>query len=236
MSYCWHKLRTAYHSIRQRIGLEKAPIRPEDTVRIVTGGVLTGARLFVDPDGAWKDMLSGAYDSFFFEYLKRLDLAGKTVLDIGSHIGYHTLAFAKLVGQNGRVHAFEPNPFNFERLQKNIAANPELSGRIAAPPIAISDKEGREEFILNERIDKGSSSGSFLDRADTVFEKSSYEEKGGFKRTSVETISLDEWVASNDLRPTLIKIDIEGAEYLAMNGAARTLKDIRPKQCTGSKA
>lgn len=223
-----HKIRSAYHAARQKVGLEKAAPRPESTVRTINGGVLKGARLFVDPDGAWKDMLSGTYDSFFFEYLRKLGVEGKTIFDIGSHIGYHALAFARLVGERGHVHAFEPNPFNLERLQKNVSANPELSGRIEAHRLAISDKKAPEEFIFNERIDKGSSSGSFLDRADTVHEKSSYEAKGGFKRMPVETESLDGWIATSGVRPDLIKIDIEGAEHLAIAGAADTLKNVRP--------
>jgi len=209
--------------------MEKAHGRPEDSVHVVRGGPLAGYKLFLDPSGEWQnDMLTGIYDSFLWKKMDVLDLDGKIIFDIGSQIGHHAMAFAKLVGPNGCVHAFEPNTFNFERLQKNIAANPGLSGRIVAHPIAISDKEGREEFIFSSRIEKGSSASSFLDRADAIADKNSLEQNHGFKRALVETSSLDTFIAENSLKPYAIKIDVEGAEYLVMNGVAQTLKDIRP--------
>ena len=44
---------------------------------------------------------------------------GNTVVDIGSHIGIHSIIFAKLVGNDGNVISFEPDPRNFELLKKN---------------------------------------------------------------------------------------------------------------------
>ena len=48
---------------------------------------------------------------------------GDTVLDLGANIGYFTLLFAKLVGNNGIVFAFEPEPQNIALLTKNIKIN-----------------------------------------------------------------------------------------------------------------
>ena len=52
--------------------------------------------------------------------VKKLIKNGDVVLDIGANIGYYTLIFAKLVGNSGKVFAFEPEPENFKILQKNI--------------------------------------------------------------------------------------------------------------------
>ena len=55
----------------------------------------------------------------FKSHVKR----GCTVVDIGAHIGYYTLLSAKLVGPEGKVFAFEPNPENCLILERSIAAN-----------------------------------------------------------------------------------------------------------------
>jgi FkbM family methyltransferase len=55
--------------------------------------------------------------------MKKLVHPGDTVLDIGAHIGYHALALARLVGDNGKVIALEPDPVNFSLLEKNIRVN-----------------------------------------------------------------------------------------------------------------
>ena len=54
---------------------------------------------------------------------KRVVRRGDVVLDLGANIGYFTLLAARLVGESGRVYAFEPEPMNFEYLKKNIAVN-----------------------------------------------------------------------------------------------------------------
>lgn len=73
---------------------------------------------------------------------------GMTVLDVGAHIGYHTLIAARLVGSQGRVYSFEPEPSNFAQLSKNV----ELNGldNVTLVQKAISNKSGREKLYLDE--------------------------------------------------------------------------------------
>ncbi len=195
----------------------------------IVGGMLKGRKLLVDASGHWQqEMLSGTYDSFFFDYLAKLSLGGKIIFDIGTHVGYDALAFAEAVGKDGKVYAFEPNAANLERLRQNVRANPDLAPRIQISPLAISDASGIEEFVFSPRVEKGSSSGSFLDRSHTTMEKDGYEKNAGFTRTSVETISLDRFIEREKIKPSLLKIDIEGAEYLALRGAANMLRSLKP--------
>lgn len=51
--------------------------------------------------------------------LRQLIQPGMTVVDVGANIGIYTRFFSGLAGVSGRVHAFEPAPSNFERLQEN---------------------------------------------------------------------------------------------------------------------
>lgn len=197
----------------------------------VKEGPLKGKKILISQEGEWqKEMIDGTYDKFFFDYIDKIDLRGKTILEIGAHIGYHTLGFAQIVGEKGMVYAFEPNIFNIERLILNVKKNEELSKNITICEYAISDKDGEEEFVFSQKIEKGSSSGSFLDRSHTTWEKDVYENEVGFKRTKVKTFSLDSLYEKSMISslPDMMKIDVEGAEYLVIDGAKNILKKFKP--------
>lgn len=209
--------------------LESMAYKYAPTWRKITEGELAGCNFFVDSQGVASNMINGNHDSFFTNYLKKINLEGKIIFDIGAHIGFDTLFFAKAVGEKGKVFAFEPNIYNKERLDFIIKHNEHLSNRINTYGVAISNKKGNVDFIFTDRVDEGSSSGSFIDDAHTIWEKGIYEREVGFKRTNVQTISLDE---ISDLgiveSPSLIKIDVEGAEFLVIEGAKKLLKSKHP--------
>jgi len=190
---------------------------------------LTGVRLFFDPTGSWqKKIMSGDYDTFLFEAVSTLKPEGKVIYDIGSHIGFHTLYFAQLVGPQGTVVAFEPNSANFERLRMNVHENPTLADHIQAFNVAASDKAGTVTFTTNNNIESGRSTGGFLDKADTYWSKDVFKQKG-FSETTVEAVAVDDVTASLKLPPPqIMKIDVEGAEYQVLLGARQTLTKHKP--------
>lgn len=196
----------------------------------IASGPLLGVELFVDPKGDWqKEMLSGHYDDFFSKYLDKVDMKGKNVYDIGAHIGYSALFFAHKVGSEGHVTTFEPNPYNVERIKMIFERNKELSSRITIAEVAVSNKNGKDSFIFSPLIDNGTSSGSFIDGAHTIYPKEDYIKEGGFKTIEVKTVALDH--PTNDFKikdPDIIKLDIEGAEFLALEGMKETLKRAKP--------
>lgn len=196
---------------------------------VIKGGVLEGRKIFIYPTGVWKDMISGDYDKFFVDFLKKLDLKGKVVYDIGAHFGYSSMCFAQLVGPSGKVIAFEPNVFNRERFKYFLTENMDLKPIIEIHDIAISDKIGEEVFNFNDNLDDGTSSGSFINSSHTFFEKDFYEKNLGYKKVSIKTASVDllENIGIKE-KPFLIKIDIEGAEYLALEGARQSLIKYKP--------
>ena len=191
----------------------------------ITAGELAGYELYVDSHGMFKEMIEGTYDTFFSDYLKKLNLEGKTIIDIGAHIGFDALFFAKAVGENGKVYTFEPNITNKERLDLIVSRNLVLTRQVKTYPIAISNKKGIEEFIFSSVVDNGTSSDSFIEASSTFWDKNIYERDIGFKRTSVETIPLNKIseLGITEL-PALIKIDVEGAEYLVLEGGYELIK------------
>ena len=133
---------------------------------------------------------------------------GMTIVDIGANIGYFTLIAAELVGKKGKVFAFEPEPHNFDLLVRNIA----LSGYDNIIPIqkAISDRNGKAKLFV-DRISFGSHSlmGAGKGFAQGVIE--------------VETQTLDDYFKDYADGIGLIKIDVEGAEAVALRGMHNTI-------------
>lgn len=189
-----------------------------------------GIKLFIDTSTGQigLDMASGKYDDYFFDLLAQLKPEGKTILDIGAHIGFDTLIFAKQVGKKGKVIAFEPNLFNRKRLELNCAQNPELKKRIEIQDVAVSNTIGTADFLMTDTVDGWTSSGSFLDTAHTHMEHKVYERELGFQRIRVPVLTLDAFVQDQHLVPDILKIDVEGAEYLVLQGAKKVLLKHKP--------
>lgn len=191
---------------------------------------LEGVQIFFDPTGPWqKTILNNTYDTFLFKRLETINLEGKVVYDIGAHIGFHSLYFARLVGPKGKVYAFEPNPKNIERLNLIREKNPDIKNIITVCDVAVSNVLGTEEFSMSEDIENGRSSGGFIDTADTIWERGAFTMRG-FKEISVKTVPMDLFKQELSIQeaPDLIKIDVEGAESLVLLGAKNTLLSKKP--------
>ena len=128
------------------------------------------------------------------------------VFDIGANIGYYTLIFADLVGKKGKVYAFEPDPTNYKLLLKNIKLN--NYNNIKPIRKAVSNKIGRTDFFLSD-VYAGEHSISNINNEKNVIK--------------VEITTLDKF-ANSKIKPDIIKIDIEGAESLAVSGMDNLIK------------
>ncbi len=122
------------------------------------------------------------------------------VLDIGANIGYHTLQISKKVGAGGQVFAFEPDPENFRLLTKNVEAN--QCANVKLFQNAVSDQPGELKLYFCEE-----------NRGDHRI----FDSGDNRKSVSVKAVKLDD-LLPDDLRIDVIKIDIQGAEPLALKG------------------
>ncbi len=226
----WFKKSCLYSKTKSAfVGLTKSKYNP--IWNTVTGGILSGHKLFFDTKETWqKEMLDGTYDKFMFDYIDKLDLTGKVAFDIGTHIGFHSLCFAKIVGDKGRVISFEPNKTNIERIKYILGENSDLAKRIQLCEVALSDKNGQMDLVCTDNVENGTSSGGFLDQASTLFDKKGYEMHGGFKRYQVKTVRLDDIEKQLGVKekPYLIKMDTEGAEGLILDGALEFIRKYSP--------
>jgi FkbM family methyltransferase len=133
---------------------------------------------------------------------------GDVVLDIGANIGYYTLLAAKIVGKEGKVFAFEPEEKNFFQLKENVRINNYQN--VILIKKAVSEKNGKLKFYLHE--------------GDATMH-SFFSENKSTKWIEVETVSLDNFFKGKKIKIDFIKMDIEGAEFLALQGMKRILKE-----------
>lgn len=138
---------------------------------------------------------------------------GDVVLDVGGCWGDTALYFAHKVGENGKVFSFEFIPGNLEIHNLNQSFNPSLQQRIEVISNPVSNVSGKDVFY------KDFGPGSRIE-----FEP--FDEMTG----KTQTIAIDDFVKNNTIQKIdFIKMDIEGAEPFALEGAIETIKRFRPK-------
>jgi len=138
---------------------------------------------------------------------------GDVVLDGGGCWGDTALFFSNAVGPAGKVFSFEFIPFNADLFNKNVGLNPALKGAVELVQRPLWESSGVNLYMK----ENGPASSVSLQP---------YPEKTGI----VSTLSIDDFVEQKNLsRVDLIKLDIEGAEMMALKGATKTIKKFRPK-------
>jgi len=190
----------------------------------VEAGPAKGAALYLlNPlEGAWQEMVEGSFDGFLYQALaEKRRLQGACCWDIGAHVGFHSLGFAS---QGAEVLAFEPNPFNAERLRLHLERNPSLAKHIRHEAVAVSDRDGQMTFLQSPDLD-GGSSGSHLADGLPPLERQLYE---NFQQVTVPVVRMDQLLARGERPPDVVKIDIEGGEYLALQGGLKLLAEKKP--------
>lgn len=131
---------------------------------------------------------------------------GMTVIDVGAYIGYYSLLASRLVGDKGRVYAFEPSPECLGLLHKNIQLN--NCKNIQVFEKAVTDKSGHTTFYLSPRnLSTSSTLKTFQDQ----------------RQIKVLTTTLDETIGDDKI--DFIKIDIEGGETKALKGMSRIIEN-----------
>jgi FkbM family methyltransferase len=126
-----------------------------------------------------------------------------TVVDLGANIGVYTLLAASLVGEQGRVYAFEPDPDNYALLVKNVEANGYHN--VVCRQQAVSDRSGEAPLFKGEYgVSHSLSTFAAVDP--------------GLSRT-VATTSLDDFFRGQGWPPVdFIKMNIEGWECFVIRG------------------
>lgn len=148
----------------------------------------------------------GLWEHNELRVLRSLLRPGDTFLDLGANIGFFSLVASRIVGESGRVHAFEAIPDTLKELESNI----QLNGikNIVVHPQAVADQEMRVRFARHLESRSEINSMRFEIRGENYWD--------------VPCVRVDASVdVSQPIR--LIKIDIEGAEMIALRGMEKIL-------------
>jgi FkbM family methyltransferase len=198
------RLATFAHNLLNRITLAESEV-------FACQGALAGYRMSIDWS-RYRSFLYGTWEPKVIGALTDIVKAGMTVIDIGAHIGYYSLLFAKCVGPSGRVFAFEPLPCNFALLQKNVLLNNLRNVHVLNQAVFSSTQE-ITITVTDDQPNPGSGS---------------MHNEIGQRHYRVEAISLDDYCEGYALRPDILKMDVEGAEYEVLLGAKKTIDQCRP--------
>lgn len=204
----FYTLYSPLHRGKDRLRTTLAPwIRPR-TSTIVTS-VPYGQRLRVFTDEYVSDQIYyyGCFERELVTLLAEALQPGMVFLDMGAHLGLYTVIASSRVGPEGHVYAFEPSAETFALLQENVALNGHTN--VECVRAAVSDRGGAAVLYLFGDIRAASS----LGRADYTD-----------RTEEISCVTIDEFLtARGDLWADAMKVDIEGAERLALRGACRLL-------------
>ncbi len=143
-------------------------------------------------------------DAFEIELLKKHIKPGDTVLDIGANIGFYATILSDIIGENGKIHCFEPDITNFAHLKKTTASykNIILNNKAVGPISGIIKIYTSKNLNVDHR----------------TYKPEEYD-----KEIAIEAVSIDGHL--KDAKIDFIKMDIQGFEMEAMKGMKETLKN-----------
>ena len=124
-------------------------------------------------------------------------------IDVGAHIGYFSLTAAHKVGYGGKVFSFEPNPYTYKLLERNVQVN--SYNNIELHKEAVADSQGATFFYFKEATADYGASLHRTDKHNSVHE--------------VKKTTLDSFCAERNISPAFIKIDAERADNEVILGA-----------------
>ncbi len=171
-----------------------------------------GNKLFLSKKGlALSISHYGTYEELESKIMEEKIEMGNIVVDVGANIGLHTLNMARIVGNTGQVFAFEPDPSNFEILEKNVKINNYQN--IILEQKAVGDKHGRTTLYQSDHPGKH-----------RIFPQTEQAKS----QVQVELTNLDNYFDSDMIdKINFIKIDVEGLEFSVLKGMKNILKNSK---------
>jgi FkbM family methyltransferase len=186
--------------------------RASSVDQVIRGGV--GKGLKFNATGGFSGLILGTLELDEQQHLADSLSTGNVFYDIGANIGFYSTIAARICGEGGYVYAFEPIKESADRARSNAYLN--NFNNVEVLEIAISDEVGEVRFAVGDS--------SVCNHIKKTGEDSC---------TDLELVipcsTIDNLIAEKKLRPpSVIMIDIEGAEFHAIRGMQETLKKYHP--------
>jgi FkbM family methyltransferase len=164
-------------------------------------------------DAAAALLVSEQFENAERRFTERFLEPGMTVLDLGAHQGLYTLLASKLVGQGGKVFAFEPSSRERRALQSNVRLN--RCKNVTIESFAVGDQNTDTDLYVAEPLFSGCSS----------LKPPAADIPASTTLLRVRVVRIDDWIIANPLnRVDFIKLDVEGGELSALKGAQQLLQ------------
>jgi len=155
---------------------------------------------------AWR-VQRGYWENAVIQFLTNAVHPGDIFLDIGAWIGPYALLASRLVQPGGRVYSFEPDPRARAQLERNLKAN--HVSNVTVLPYGVTDREG-SAWLDRPRLG-GSETQITLEASDI----------------EVQTVTLRNFCQKHRIYPSVIKIDVEGAESKVLDGGIEEMRNAR---------
>ena len=190
--------------------LASAGLRQRDVA--VRNGVAKGLKF--NTGESCPELALGTYEvpiqNIFAQHLK----SGDVFYDIGANVGFFSIIAARLVGDTGKIYAFEPGRENAQSIRHNARLN--NFSQIEVIEKAVSHRSGEGQLLLAEY-----SGGHALATADAPPDLAG--------EVTVDLVSIDDLIAQNKIEPpNFVKVDVEGAELDVLQGMRETIKTHQP--------
>ncbi len=150
----------------------------------------------------------GDYEPAITNIFKEIVNPGDVCLDIGANMGWYSTLFQKLVGERGEVHAFEPVPNIFAHLTRNVKLN-SPPDNVRLNNLALGNEAKAVDLHVFSGLPDGHASISTFDNSD-------------YEVFPSQMMTLDSYLSANKIENVkLVKMDIEGAELMVLEGASK---------------
>lgn len=156
------------------------------------------------------------YEPDVTKIIQKILEPGDVFVDVGANVGFFTLLGLTLVGPEGKVYAFEPDPKNIDRIKFHCENNKYDNVEVISRPVSHAVED------VNFWFNKSSSGGNALWNPGEFFGDPAFND--GYSVMKSTTLS-DEFVNQDIKNVKLVKIDTEGAEHSILRGAKEWLKD-----------
>ena len=176
----------------------------------------------LDPNYQLSYLVETAQSNWITSRLSR----GDCTLDIGAAFGLIALAMSREVTESGSVHAFEQARGIRKHLKRALAQN--NAKNVVVVESAISDQAETAHFVeytAENDLSWAPDASSLAEGRCPTMES--------FVEYEIPTTTIDQYVLSENIKPAVIKIHIEGLEVYALRGAVDTLSNLKPALCIG---
>jgi FkbM family methyltransferase len=161
-------------------------------------------------------VVTGEYEVLETKILKFFATSANFVVDVGANVGYYAVELGKVLQENGKLLAFEPIPSSFDQLNANVRLN-KIEKQVSCIQLAISNTEGTLTLYTPKISGSSATSARNLHPGESSV------------RHEVSVSTLDLVLRTSGIENCdLIKIDVEGAELMVIQGALESIKKFKP--------